>query len=229
VKPELSAELLEGAQCDVIAGTHAGKSGTVTDIKTSPTGHISITVVQANGVKLKTLAKNVALCPRATECRGGLRPDGIGGGSLNFWRIAQVFLVVGMLFSSESFAADATVGALLNIEIESRSATDIGSGNGIAVDSSVLVAFYKTVTLQIDQYRVVLMTSDKAVSTDGPAGLGVQVALSDTRSDPAVLIGHGSVVVPLGDSRALEMTSPNGTKYVVTVQGSLATVPPSKP
>ncbi|MSU55929.1 MAG: hypothetical protein EXS51_01275 [Candidatus Taylorbacteria bacterium] len=40
---------LNGAQCKVIDGTHAGKSGTVRDIKTSKTGHITITVVQANG------------------------------------------------------------------------------------------------------------------------------------------------------------------------------------
>ena len=48
-------------QCQVIAGTHAGKSGTVRDINTSKTGHITITVVQENGVRFKTLAKNVVV------------------------------------------------------------------------------------------------------------------------------------------------------------------------
>jgi len=51
--------LRNGAQCTVIAGTHSGKSGTVTDINLSKTGHITITVVQKNGVRFKTLGKNV--------------------------------------------------------------------------------------------------------------------------------------------------------------------------
>lgn len=53
--------VVEGAQCKVISGVHAGKSGTVRDIKTGKTGHISITVVQSNGARFKTLAKNVAV------------------------------------------------------------------------------------------------------------------------------------------------------------------------
>ena len=52
-------QLIDGASCRVIGGTHKGKSGTVTDIHTSKTGHITITVVQANGVRFKTLGKNV--------------------------------------------------------------------------------------------------------------------------------------------------------------------------
>jgi hypothetical protein len=44
-----------------MAGTHKGKSGIVRDIKTGKTGHVSITVVQSDGVKLKTLAKNLAI------------------------------------------------------------------------------------------------------------------------------------------------------------------------
>ena len=51
--------LTEGAQCKVVGGTHAGKSGTVTDLKTSKTGQVTITVVQKDGVRLKTLARNV--------------------------------------------------------------------------------------------------------------------------------------------------------------------------
>jgi len=43
----------------VIGGTHKGKSGTVRDINKSKTGHITITVVQKNGVRFKTLANNV--------------------------------------------------------------------------------------------------------------------------------------------------------------------------
>jgi ribosomal protein S4E len=49
----------DGARCKVIGGVHAGKSGTVRDIKTGKTGHVSITVVQSDGVRFKTLAKNV--------------------------------------------------------------------------------------------------------------------------------------------------------------------------
>jgi len=54
-------KLVDGAQCKVTGGTHAGKSGTVTDIKTSKTGHITITVVQKDGIRFKTLAKNVVV------------------------------------------------------------------------------------------------------------------------------------------------------------------------
>lgn len=52
-------ELRDGDQCDVVKGTHAGKSGTVRDINTSKTGHITVTVVQKNGDRFKTLARNV--------------------------------------------------------------------------------------------------------------------------------------------------------------------------
>ena len=54
-------ELRDGAQCKVTGGTHEGKSGTVRDIKTGKTGHVSITVVQANGERFKTLARNVVI------------------------------------------------------------------------------------------------------------------------------------------------------------------------
>ena len=53
--------LKDGDFCDVIAGTHKGKSGTVRDINTSKTGQITITVVQENGVRFKTLGRNVAV------------------------------------------------------------------------------------------------------------------------------------------------------------------------
>jgi ribosomal protein S4E len=59
MKSKASAQLRDGDQCKVIAGTHAGKSGTVADINTSKTGHITITVMQANGERFKTLGRNV--------------------------------------------------------------------------------------------------------------------------------------------------------------------------
>lgn len=61
MKTNTANKLRDGASCKVIDGTHKGKSGIVGDIKTGKTGHVSITVVQSNGVKLKTLAKNVAI------------------------------------------------------------------------------------------------------------------------------------------------------------------------
>lgn len=54
-------KLKDGDQCKVIGGTHIGKSGTVRDINTSKTGHITITVEQKNGVRFKTLGKNVEI------------------------------------------------------------------------------------------------------------------------------------------------------------------------
>lgn len=58
-----SKKIEDGDQCKVVGGTHIGKSGIVRDINTSKTGHITITVVQKNGVRFKTLAKNVVILP----------------------------------------------------------------------------------------------------------------------------------------------------------------------
>lgn len=48
----------------MVAGTHAGKSGAVEDMKTSKTGHVTITVRQADGIRFKTLARSVRVDPR---------------------------------------------------------------------------------------------------------------------------------------------------------------------
>lgn len=61
MKPKSSGRLVDGAFCNVVGGTHAGKCGAVADIKTSKAGHVTITVVQKDGVRFKTLAKNVVV------------------------------------------------------------------------------------------------------------------------------------------------------------------------
>ena len=61
MKEKSPATVMDGAQCKVISGVHAGKSGTIRDIKTGKTGYVSITVVQSNGERFKTLAKNVVV------------------------------------------------------------------------------------------------------------------------------------------------------------------------
>ena len=61
MEPAMPTKLAEGAKCDVIGGTHKGKSGVVRDIKTGKTGHVSITVVEAGGERFKTLARNVSV------------------------------------------------------------------------------------------------------------------------------------------------------------------------
>lgn len=66
---DATINLKDGDECHVTAGTHAGKSGTVRDMKTSKTGHVTITVVQANGVCFKTLARNVVLQPAGRKRR----------------------------------------------------------------------------------------------------------------------------------------------------------------
>lgn len=54
--------LKDGARCEVIGGTHVGKSGIVRDITVGAKhGHKSITVVQASGERFKTMAKNVRI------------------------------------------------------------------------------------------------------------------------------------------------------------------------
>jgi len=57
-KPKVK-DVEDGARCKVVAGVHAGKSGLVRDINTSKTGHVTITVVQADGERFKTLARHV--------------------------------------------------------------------------------------------------------------------------------------------------------------------------
>jgi ribosomal protein S4E len=52
-------EVRDGDDCLVVGGTHAGKSGVVEDSKLSATGHRTITVRQADGIRFKTLARNV--------------------------------------------------------------------------------------------------------------------------------------------------------------------------
>jgi ribosomal protein S4E len=61
MKTNTSSTLKDGDLCNVVGGTHAGKSGTVRDINLSKTGHITITVVQNNGERFKTLGKNVVV------------------------------------------------------------------------------------------------------------------------------------------------------------------------
>jgi ribosomal protein S4E len=61
MKAKSTGKIKDGASCRVIGGVHAGKSGIVRDIKTSKTGHVTITVVQPDGERFKTLAKNVEI------------------------------------------------------------------------------------------------------------------------------------------------------------------------
>jgi ribosomal protein S4E len=56
-----SISIKDGDQVKVVKGTHAGKSGTARDINTSKTGAVTITIVQANGERFKTLANNVTI------------------------------------------------------------------------------------------------------------------------------------------------------------------------
>lgn len=51
--------LKDGDSCVVVRGTHQGKAGTVRDVHVSRTGHTTITVVQADGARFKTLGRNV--------------------------------------------------------------------------------------------------------------------------------------------------------------------------
>lgn len=63
MKAKPIGKLKDGARCKVTGGVHAGKAGIVRDIKTSKTGHVTITVVQSNGERFKTLARNVTVQP----------------------------------------------------------------------------------------------------------------------------------------------------------------------
>jgi len=59
-----SIDVKNGDYCEVVAGTHKGKSGRVEDLKTSKTGAVTITVRLADDDRIKTLAKNVVVRPK---------------------------------------------------------------------------------------------------------------------------------------------------------------------
>ena len=53
------AGVVDGDRIVITGGTRKGKARVVEDLKTSKTGHATITVRQADGVRFKTLARNV--------------------------------------------------------------------------------------------------------------------------------------------------------------------------
>ena len=59
MKAKSQRTLKDGLKCKVTAGTHAGKTGIVSDLNTSKTGNFTITVTKKNGERFKILAKNV--------------------------------------------------------------------------------------------------------------------------------------------------------------------------
>ena len=67
MKDEAMEGLKDGDFCKVTAGTHKGKSGIIRDLNISKTGHLTITVVQENGVRFKTLGRNVLVQPEEKE------------------------------------------------------------------------------------------------------------------------------------------------------------------
>ena len=60
-KQSISTAVKDGDFCEVISGSHTGKSGTAKDINVSKSGNLTITIVQSNGERFKTLAKNVVV------------------------------------------------------------------------------------------------------------------------------------------------------------------------
>ena len=57
----LAVHIPESRASSNVGGTHSGKSGVVEDRKMSKTGHVTVTVRQDDGVRLKTLARNVVV------------------------------------------------------------------------------------------------------------------------------------------------------------------------
>ena len=57
----MSADINNGDRCIVTGGTHRGKAGVVRDRNVSATGQVTITVVQDDGNRFKTLARNVSV------------------------------------------------------------------------------------------------------------------------------------------------------------------------
>lgn len=63
----INTTVKDGDFCEVASGTHAGKSGFAKDINISKTGNVTITIVQNNGERFKTLAKNVVVKKRKPD------------------------------------------------------------------------------------------------------------------------------------------------------------------
>lgn len=63
--PSPKNQVKDGDFCEVVNGRHAGKSGTISDINMSKSGHVSISVEQKDGVRFKTLAKDVVVKDKA--------------------------------------------------------------------------------------------------------------------------------------------------------------------
>jgi len=55
------ADIKNSDYCEVIGGTHKGKSSTIEDRRTSKTGAVTITVRLADDDRVKTPAKNAVL------------------------------------------------------------------------------------------------------------------------------------------------------------------------
>ena len=60
-KQPVSSSVKDGDFCEVTSGSHTGKSGIAKDRKVSKSGSVTITVVQSDGERFKTLAKNVVV------------------------------------------------------------------------------------------------------------------------------------------------------------------------
>ena len=71
-------DIQDGETCLVTGGTHKGKSGTVEDRNLSKTGQVTITVRQADGVRFKTLARNVRRQGRALSARSPAHDRPVG-------------------------------------------------------------------------------------------------------------------------------------------------------
>jgi ribosomal protein S4E len=64
-----AVDVQDGDDCEVVAGAHKGKSGRVEDRNVSKTGHVTITVRPADGVRFKTLGRNVMVTRKAKRAR----------------------------------------------------------------------------------------------------------------------------------------------------------------
>ncbi len=54
-------KIKDGDFCKVVAGTHKGKSEIAGEINLSKSGHVTLTIIQNNGIRFKTLQKNVVI------------------------------------------------------------------------------------------------------------------------------------------------------------------------
>src|SRR4051812_44342107 len=101
MKAKVPSGVKDGVGCRVVGGTHEGKEGIVRDVNTSKTGHVTITVVQADGSDSRRW-RRMWLCGNrgSGSCGGGRMPGVRRGGVLGEGNASRGGVAIGFIKES---------------------------------------------------------------------------------------------------------------------------------